>query len=168
MGSELREHLVVFAIVSVVGVVAGALAFMFIRNSMAQMSYGTYSLLTVVVPCVIMFVCSFVIVATAKRIGAQLYGGVVVVCLLAGLVSVVVSSIWVLDPTVAATLQANSEPGTEIVPAINSMLVVVRNATAFFVVATVGSILGAMIGSRLHAMSAVSSGRPKRKKRRFF
>jgi len=167
MGSELKEHLVVFSIVSVVGVLAGILAFVFIHGAIPQMSYDTFSLLTIVVPCVIMFVCAFIIIATAKRIGAQLYGAVVVVCMIAGLASVVVSSIWVLDPATVAALQANSEPGTEIVPAIDTMLIVVRDAAAFFVVPTVGGVLGAMIGSRLHAMSATTAPKRKKKKRLF-
>ena len=160
MSESLRNHLPVIVAVSVVGALTGAFALMQVRNGVAGMTVGTFDMLIIVVPCVIMLICSLIVAMTAKAIERSLYVTMMGICLALGLISMVVTSTWAANPDVAAALLANSGEGASLVPPANSPLIAMRNVAAYIVMPTVGCIAGAWIGSRMHPMQAA----PKKRK----
>ena len=159
MTESLRNHLPVIVAVSVVGTLTGAFALMQVRNGVSGMTVGTFDMLIIVIPCVIMLVCSLIVAATAKAIERPLYVTMMGICLALGLVSMVATSMWAANPDIAAALVANSGEGASLVPATNSPLIAMRNVAAYIVMPTVGCIAGAWIGSRLHPMQATHKKR---------
>ena len=164
VSDELKRHLPIVIAVLAVGIVSGAILLLNVLNASSTLDVGTFSSLVFLVPCAIMVVCSFIIMLTAHEIGRNQFLIVTGTCFVAGLASMVVSSMWMSDATVAANLLANSPDGTTITPPVNSMVVVIRDIAAFIVAPTVGSILGAWIGSRVHPMKATGSSKRKGKR----
>ena len=154
MDAVVRNHLPVIVVVTLVGVITGCVALTFVHNSASTMDANLFSGLLFVVPCAIMLVCSFVIAFTAYEIGRQLYIVVLSICLILGVVSMLVGSAWLSDQSIAAQLLANSPADTVITPILKSPMTILRDIAAFVVVPTVGCILGAWAGSRVHPMRA--------------
>ena len=154
MSEEVKEHLPTVALVSALGVLGAAFALSRVHAAAGDMSVGAFSLAIFVIPCVVMVVCSFVIMLTASAIGRQLFLVVVGICFVAGIVSIFVTSAWFSDPELAALLLANSGEGAEVIPPMNNPLVAMRDVAAFVVAPTVGCIAGAWLGSRIHPMSS--------------
>lgn len=165
MSEGIKQHLPVIIAISLVGLATGAFAMMRIRDGAVGMDVGAFSTYIIVVPCAIMLVCSFLIAVTAPSIGRQLYLIVVGTCLAAGVVSMIVSSIWMADPAVASALLANSADGATVTPVSDSIIIVLRDIAAYIVMPTVGCIAGAWIGSRVHPVKSegtVGKGKKKR------
>ena len=164
MTDGIKNHLPVIVLATLV--CAATTYFILSRfvSGTVSISLETFNALVFLVPCVAMFLGTAIIAMTAEEISRQLYIVNVVICLVAGLLSMIGSSLWLADPGIASQLLANSPEGTVIVPIYNAPIILIRDVAAFFVVPTVGSIVGAWIGSRLHPMKAKRSGRSKRKK----
>lgn len=164
MDSVLRKQLSVIILVTVVGLVTGYLLMSNVRNSASVLSVDAFSWLVFLIPCAIMLVGSFIVAVTATEIGRQLYIACVVICVVTGIASMVLATNWMNDPAIATQLLANSPEGAIVVTPLASIVFMIRDFAAFVVVPTVGNIAGAWVGSRLHPMTAQSSG--KKKKRR--
>ena len=154
MDDAVRQHMTVIVAVLLLGVIAGAFALLQLRNAAGSLDVGAFSLAVFVIPCVIMVICSFIIMMTAQAIGRQLFAVVVLACFAFGVVSMVVTSGWFADATITDQLLANSPEGTVITVPVQNMVVVLRDIAAFVVAPTVGSIAGAWVGSRLHPMTS--------------
>lgn len=165
MTEGLKHHLPVIIIVSLIGIATGAFILMNVASNAADMSLDTFSLYVFVIPCIIMAICSLIIMMTASEIGRRLFVTVTGICFAVGVISMVITSSWFSDPTLVSQLLANSPEGTTVTPPIQSPLIVMRNIAAYIVAPTVGSILGAWIGSRMHPMKA-ESGTSRKKKGR--
>ena len=150
VSDEVRQHLTVIVATCLLGIVAASFILLQIRNAAGSMDVSTFSLAIFIAPCIVMLICSFVIMVTANTIGRQLFIVVVGICFATGIVSMVVTSGWLSDAGIAAQLLANSPEGTTITPPIQNIVVVMRDIAAFVVAPTVGSIAGAWLGSRLH------------------
>ena len=165
MPKEIRDNLQTIVVVTIVGFILCAVALSFVHNSAAHLSVAAFDTLVIVIPCAIMFIGSLVIAFTAKTIGPNLFFCLVIICLALGIVSMVVTSIWMGDSNIANALLANSKEGTEIIPITKSPLIGLRNIAAFFVMPTVGLIFGAWLGSRFHSVSSTKQPKAKKKRR---
>lgn len=163
MDAVVRNHLTVIAAVTVIGIATAAFLMNFIHDSAAGMSANQFALLIFLVPCIVMFVGTFVIAMTANQIGRQLYLTTLIICLATGLVSMLVGSSWLSDPEITALLLANSPDGTVITPIMQSPITIFRDIAAFIVIPTVGCIFGAWLGSRLHPLRADKPSKKKKK-----
>ena len=166
MSESVKKHLPVIAIVTVIALASAAYALLLVHDNVASMSVDAFSAYIIVIPCVAMLVGSFAITVTAQTIGRQLYIVVLAICFVLGLVSLVVTSLWMSDPSIASALLANSPEGTTITPVTESLLTVVRDIAAYVVVPTVGCIAGAWVGSRVHPVEREggrNGGRGRRK-----
>ena len=163
----MNTHMPVVAVVSVIGIVTCAFALSGVLGNVQELDASTFSTLIIVIPCAIMVICSFIIMVTAHEIGRKLFLAVAGVCFAGGVVSMIVTSMWLGDPSVTSALLANSPDGATITVPVNSPIIVMRNIAAYIVCPTVGSIAGAWIGSRLHPVKAANgSGARARKGRR--
>ena len=159
MTEGLKAHLPVIVVVSLLGIATGAFALLQVLNAAGSLDVDAFSLYIILIPGVIMVVCPFIITVTASQIGRQLYLIVVGICFVTGIVSMVVTSSWMQDPSVSAQLLANSPDGTQMTPVLQAPVIVLRDIAAFIVAPTVGCILGAWVGSRLHPVSSEGKGR---------
>ena len=166
MDRVVRQQFPVIVGATVLGVLTGCICMLCIRNAAGSVSASMFSLLALLAPCVIMFVVTFIVTATATEIGQSLHITMVVICLVAGVVATLVASAWMSDADIAAKLLANSPEGTTITPILQSPITLLRNVAAFVVVPTVGCILGAWVGSRLHPMKAEKPKGGKKKSKR--
>ena len=166
MNQSLRKHLSVIIAVTVLGLISGFLILNAVHGAVGSMDNAMFSFLILFVPCAIMFICSFIIMFTANEIGRQMLIVVVVISIVAGLLSMFVTSAWQSDPEVVAALMANSPEDTVIVPSIRLPITCLRNIAAFFVVPTVGCIIGAWVGSRFHPMKSDGTGTKKKNKKK--
>ena len=165
MTESVKRHLPIIVVVSLVGIVTGYFALMRVYASAPSMDVDTFSTWLFGIPCVVIFICSTIIVLTAHEINRQLYVVVVAISMVAGFLSVFLTSFWLSDSTVSSLLLANSAEGTEIKPLLEQPITVLRDIAAFFVLPTIGCILGAWIGSRLHPMTSESLSKKKSKKK---
>ena len=156
MTESVRKHLPTIVVVAIIGIATTYLVLAQVLANAASLDVDAFSTWIFGVPCIVMFVCAAVIAATAHSIGRQLYLVVVAICLVAGLVCMVVTSGWLSDEATAALLLANSDADAVVTPILNSPILVLRDIAAFFVAPTVGLILGAWLGSRLHPMASES------------
>ena len=154
MSDSLRAHIPVIVAVCAVGIVTGAFALMKVNEAASGMDVGTYETLIIIIPCAIMLICSIIVAMTAQVIERRLYVIMMAICLAAGTVSMVLTSIWMSDPTLSSALLANSAEGTVITPPSNNPLIVMRDIAAYVVMPTIGCIAGAWLGSRIHPMQA--------------
>ncbi|MBO4353293.1 MAG: hypothetical protein J5818_07385 [Eggerthellaceae bacterium] len=154
MSESLKRHIPVIVAVSLVGIATGAFALIQVRNAAASMDTGTFEGLIIVIPCMIMLICSLIVAMTAHAIERNLYVTMLVICLAVGIVSMVLTSIWEADASLTALLLANSAEGETITPAVNQPIIVMRNIAAYIVMPTIGCIAGAWLGSRMHPMEA--------------
>ena len=165
MPKEIRDNLQTIVIVTVIGFILCAVALTFVHNGAAHLSVSAFDTLIIVIPCAIMLVGSMIIAFTAKTIGPNLFFCLVIICLALGIVSMIVTSIWMSDANIANALLANSKEGTQIIPITKNPLVGLRNIAAFFVMPTVGLIFGAWLGSRFHSVSSTKQPKAKKKRR---
>ncbi len=163
MKESVRQHLVALIGVSLLGIAGGFMLLSYIHGAVGTMNVSTFSTWILAGPCAIIFACSFVITATASKIGRQLFVTVVAICVVAGIVSMLVTSAWMSDQAIAAQLLANSPDGTTITPILKSPLTCFRNIAAYFVVSTIGCIAGTWVGSRLHPVQAAADAGGKNK-----
>lgn len=163
MDSVVRNHLTVIAAVTLIGALTAAFLMNFVHDRAASMSANQFALLIFLIPCIVMLVGTFVIAMTATQIGRQLYLTALIVCLATGLVSMLVGSSWLSDPNITALLLANSPDGTVITPIMQSPITIFRDIAAFIVIPTVGCILGAWVGSRIHPLRADKPAKKKKK-----
>ena len=161
MTEGLKRHLPVIVVVSLVGIATCVFALTQVLNSAGGLDLESFSLYIILIPSIVMLVCSFVIALTANSIGRQLYLVVVGICFVTGIVSMVVTSGWVSDASISAQLLANSPEGTTVTPPLQSPLVVLRDLAAYIVAPTVGCIFGAWLGSRIHPVTSDGKGRRK-------
>ena len=153
MDSVVKKHLPFIIGITLLGIVATYFVYSWLHDSaVTTMSASTFSWWLFLVPCGIMLVCSFAIACTAEEIGRSLYVTVLAICLVLGIVTMCVASAWMSDPIIAESLLANSEEGTVIVPILKSPITILRDIAAWVVIPTVGCILGAWVGSRLHPL----------------
>ena len=157
MPEYVRKQLPVIAAVFAIGILTSAFALLQLRGSVPGISVDTFSLFSLIIPCVAALLCSLVIMLMASEIGKQLFVIVTSICVIAGAISMIAVSIWMSDQTFAAQLLAQSAEGAQVVPPINAPLIIVRNIAAFFVCSVVGSIVGAWVGSRLHPVRATGN-----------
>lgn len=150
MTDELKMHLPTIIAVTFVGIAVTFFALSALHDTVGSIGIGTLETMTFIVPCLVMIVGSFIIMATANAINRQLYVCVVVICLVTGAVATVLTNDWFV--------------GTELVPPLQNVVALIRNVAAFFVSPTVGCIGGAWVGSRLHPMKATKA--PSKKKRK--
>ena len=163
MTEGFKRHLPVVVVVSLVGIATCVFALMQVANGASGMNVDSFSMYIILVPCIVMVVCSLLITITASEIGRQLYLAVVGVCFVGGIVSMVITSGWFSDPFISAQLLANSPDGTTITPPLQNPLIVLRNIAAYIVAPTVGCIAGAWLGSRLHPVTSDKRQGGKRK-----
>ena len=166
MSDIVKNHLSVIIAATLLGIVAGYFAFKAIYDGIGGMDEVLFSGLVFGVPCAIMFIASFIVAVTAQEIGRPLYIVMLGICLVTGVVSMLVASNWMSDSTIAATLTANSKEGAVIVPILKSPITILRNIAAYVVVPTVGLILGAWVGSRIHPLRGEKPKNNKSKKRK--
>ena len=165
MSESVKQHLPIIVIVTIIALASGAYTLLRVHDGATSMSLDTYSMYIIVIPCVVILLASFIITVTAQTIGRQLYVVVLLICFTLGIISLVVTSMWMSDPTIASALLANSPDGTVITPITNSPLIVMRNIAAYVVVPTVGCIAGAWIGSRIHPVAREGKGGGKSKQK---
>lgn len=163
MNEDIRENLSTLIIAAVLGIGTCAFALAQICNNASSLDVNTFGILTFVIPFGIMIIVPFAIMLTSLRIGRKLYLVVVGTCFVLGIVVLVITSIWMADPTISAQLLANSPEGTVIVPGVNSPIIVMRDIAASIVCPTIGCIAGAWIGSRLHPVTAEKPAGRKRR-----
>lgn len=163
MNETVKQHLPIIVVVSLLGIATTYFLLSRAYASAATLSVDSFSTYIFGIPCIVMFICSTVIMMTAHRIGRQLYLVIVTICLITGVISMLVTSTWLSDDSIAALLLANSPADTVITPILNSPIVILRDIAAFFVAPTVGCIFGAWLGSRLHPMT--SDAMPKNSKK---
>ena len=161
MTEGLKRHLPVIVVVSLVGIATCVFALTQVLGSVDKLDVDAFSLYIIIIPSVIMVVCSFVIALTANQIGRQLYLVVVGICFVTGIVSMVVTSGWLSDSAISAQLLANSPEGTTITPILQAPIIMLRDLAAYIVAPTVGCIFGAWLGSRIHPMTPEGKGRRK-------
>ncbi len=164
MDSVVRKHLSVIIAVTLVGIVTTSLLLQLVHDSAAGMGANQFAMAIFLVPCAVMLIGSFAIAATARQIGRQLYLVVLAICLVTGIVSMVVTSGWLSDPSIAALLMANSPADTVITPILQSPITIFRDIAAYVVIPTVGCIFGAWLGSRIHPLSDDGTAKKKKKK----
>lgn len=160
----LRKQLSVIILVTVVGIVTGWFILSFVRDNAGTFDAGMFSALMYLIPCALMLIGSFVVAATATEIGRTLYIASLAICVTTGVISMFIVSAWMSDPAVTTLLLANSAEGTTIVPPLKSAMTIFRNVASYIVVPTVGCILGAWVGSRLHPMTAAPSTKSNKSK----
>ena len=154
MTDSLKRHLPVIVAVTVVGIATCAFALMQVVNAAPGLAVPTFETLVIVIPCAVMFICSLIVAMTAHTIERALYVTMLVICLVLGVVSMVVTSTWESNATLTAALLANSADGETITAAVNQPIIVMRNIAAYIVMPTLGCIAGAWLGSRMHPMEA--------------
>ncbi len=164
MNAIVRNHLPVIAVVTVLGFVTGCIFMSLTHDAAANMSASMFSTTIFIIPCIVMLVGSFAIAFTANTIGRQLYVVVLAICLVCGVISMFVGSSWLSDPALSAQLLANSPDGSTVTPILQSPMTILRDVAAFIVVPTVGLIIGAWAGSRVHPMQAEKDVKKKQKK----
>lgn len=166
MDPVVKKHLPFIIGITLLGIVATYFVFMWLHDSAyTTMNAVSYSWWLFLVPCAVMLVCSFAIACTADEIGRQLYVAVLVICLVLGVISMFVVSAWLSDASITETLLANSPEGTTITPVLKSPMTILRDVAAWIVIPTVGCILGAWVGSRLHPMAGEKKKKSKKKQR---
>jgi len=153
MTDIVKQHLPVIVVVTLVGVATMYLVLSRVLAGVAGMDLGTFSTFTFGVPCVMIFVCSTVIALTSPGINRQLYVVIVGIGMVVGIASMIACNVWEHDSSITSALLANSPEGTTVTPILNSPILILRDIAAYFVAATVGSILGAWLGARLHPMT---------------
>jgi len=158
MTDIVKQHLPVIVVVTLVGIATSYFLLTSVLGNVANMDVDGFATATFGIPCVVMFVCSFIIALTSPGINRQLYVVIVGIGLATGIVSMLAGNAWLLDPAIKEALLANSPDGTTVTPILNAPIIVLRDIAAFFVVPTVGSILGAWVGSRLHPMTSDQKG----------
>lgn len=163
MNAAIRKQLPVIIVVVLIGFITGCILMTLVHDSASSMGASQFSTIIFIIPCVIMLAGSFVIAFTADEIGRQLYIVSLALCLVCGAISMFVGSSWLSDPAIAEQLLANSPDGTVITPILNSPITIIRDIAAFVVVPTVGCVLGAWAGSRVHPMRREK--RPKKGKK---
>ena len=163
MNETVKQHLPVIAVVTLLGIATTYFLLARVYSNAVSLSADSFSTYIFGIPCIGMFICSTVIMMTAHRIGRQLYLVIVAICLVAGVISMLVTSTWLSDESITSLLLANSPAGTVITPVLKSPIVILRDIAAFFVAPTVGCIFGAWLGSRIHPMT--SDTMPKNKKK---
>lgn len=163
MSEYVRKQLPVIAVVFAIGILSSGFALMQLRGSVPGIDVDTFSLLSLVIPCLAIALCSLVIMLMANEIGKQLFVVVTSVCVIAGAISMIVVSIWMSDQAFASQLLAHSSEGAMVIPPVNTPLIIVRDIAAFFVCSVVGCILGAWVGSRLHPVRATDMKQSKKK-----
>ena len=160
MSEGLKNHLPVIIATAVLGILLGGLLMSVVKDNASLFNASAFSMLLIAVPCVIMFVASFVIMLTAREIGSRLLIVVEGICLVLGLVSMVVASSWEGDATIAAAVLANSGDGATLTPVLHSPFGIVRNIMLYLLVPMVASIAGAWLGSRLHPVGVDKNNKP--------
>ena len=164
MNAVVKKHLPVIIAVTLLGFITACLAFSWLHASATGMNVAMFSWLVFLIPCIIMLICTFIIGATATQIGRQLYVVVLAICLVTGVISMFISSSWMSDSAIASALIANSEEGTTLIPVLQSPMTILRDVAAFIVMPTVGIILGAWVGSKLHPLQGEKTKKDKSKK----
>lgn len=162
--NSFKQHLPVIAAIMAIGTGSACYALSYVRSNAASFDVQTFSWLIFLIPVAAMFVCSLLSMMTARVANRKTYLGIVGICFALGIVSMLVTSSWLADPSVAAALLANSGENARVVPILDSPVTMIRDLLAYFVVPTIGCIAGAWIGSRLHPMKAEPSGRKKKKR----
>ena len=168
MSDTVKQHLPVIVVVTLVGIATSYFLLSRVVGNAAGMDVDGFSTAIFGIPCIVMFICSTVIVLTSPGINRQLYLVVVGIGLATGIASMLAGNAWLLDSSIANALLANSPAGTTITPVLNAPVIVLRDIAAFFVIPTVGSILGAWLGSRIHPMTSESKnakGKKSKKKK---
>lgn len=166
MDSDLRENLPTIAVITIIGVVTSAFGLLMVHDNASSLDAKTFLALVIIIPCAVMVLASFAITLVAPRIGRQLYIAILGLCLLFGVISMFVTSAWTSDSQITAQLLANSSEDTVILPILQSPIVMLRDIAAFIVCPTIGSIVGAWVGSRLHPVEANRQKSKNKKKRR--
>ncbi len=165
MSEYVRKQLPVIAAVFAIGILTSGFALIQLHGAVPGMDVDTFSLLSLVIPCIAAFLCSLAIMLTANEIGKQLFVVVTSACVIAGAASMVVVSFWMSDQSFAAELLRHSAEGAVVVAPANAPLIVIRDIAAFFVCSVVGSVIGAWVGSRLHPVRATDTRSGKKSKR---
>ena len=166
MTEIVKQHAPAIAAVTLVGLSAMFFLLMRVVGDAANLDFETFMSYTFTIPCVVIFLCSTVVALTSPGINRQLYVVIVVIGMLMGAASMIACNTWLVDPSISSELVSNSPEGTVVTSLLNLPVIVLRDIAAFFVIPTVGSILGAWLGSRLHPMSAErASGKRKSKKK---
>ncbi|MBR0403891.1 MAG: hypothetical protein IJI68_01615 [Eggerthellaceae bacterium] len=156
MTDIVKQHLPTIVVVTIVGIATSYFLLSRVLANVANMDVDGFSTAVFGIPCVVMFICSTIIVLTAPGINRQLYLVVVIICMVLGVISMLCSNAWMLDKTITAALLANSPDDTTVVPVLKNGMLILRDVAAYFVIPTVGSILGAWVGSRIHPMTSES------------
>ena len=166
MDPVVKKHLPAIIGITLLGVVATYFVYMWLHDTAyTTMTAQMFSWWLFLVPCIVMFICSFAIACTADEIGRQLYVVVLAICLVLGVISMFVASAWLSDQTIVETLLANSPADTVITPVLKSPMTILRDVAAWIVIPTVGCIFGAWVGSRLHPMAGEKKTKNKNKKK---
>lgn len=164
MTETVKKHLPIIVVVTLVGIATTYFLLTRVLASASSMDVDSFSTAVFGIPCIVMFICSTIIVLTAPGINRQLYIIVVALCMVFGVIVMVISNFWMLDKSIADVLLANSPDGTTITPVLRDGMQILRDVAAYFVIPTVGSILGAWLGSRIHPMTSESTKNKGKKK----
>ena len=165
MSPIVKKHLPYIVGITLLGIATTFFAYQWLHGEASNMSASQFSWWLFLVPCFVMFACSFAIACTADEIGRQLYVTVLVICLIAGVVTMFIASMWMSDPVIEAALLSNSDEGTMITPVLKSPMTILRDVAAWIVVPTVGCIFGAWVGSRLHPLKGEKPKKSKKKQK---
>ena len=168
MTDIVKQHLPTIIVVTLVGIATTCFLLTQVLGNVENMDVDGFATATFGIPCIVMFVCSTIILITSPGINRQIYIVVVAICMVLGVISMLFSNSWMLDNTITSALLVNSPEGTTVVPVLKNGILVLRDVAAYFVIPTVGSILGAWIGSRIHPMASdpnSSKGKKSKKKK---
>ncbi|MBE6472335.1 MAG: hypothetical protein E7Z99_01960 [Coriobacteriaceae bacterium] len=166
MKEDVRDNLTNIVVIWLIALFTCSFGLAWLYNNASTLTVGAFSWGVFLIPCAGMLLAPFAISLLADRIGRQLYVVMVVVSVAFGLVTMVVTSGWLADPGIQALLLANTPGLEEIVPILQSPITMLRDIAAFIVCPTVGCILGAWVGSRLHPVKAQMSSKKQKKRRK--
>ena len=164
MTDIVKQHLPIIAVVTIVGIATTCFILTQVLTNVSSMDVDSFNTAAFGIPCIVMFICSTIIVLTAPGINRQLYIVVVAICMVLGVISMLALNFWMLDTSITTPLLANSPAGTTVTPVLKDGMLILRDVAAYFVIPTVGSILGAWVGSRIHPMTS-EPGKNKKKKK---
>lgn len=166
MKEDVRENLTNIIIIWIIAILTCSFGLAWVYNSAGNLTAGAFSWLVFLIPCAGMLLAPFAIALLADRIGRQLYIVMLVISVVFGLITMVITSGWMSDANISGMLLANTQGLDEIVPILQSPMTMLRDIAAFVVFPTVGCILGAWVGSRLHPVKAQMSPKKQKKRRR--
>ena len=161
MSDDIRQNLPTLVVVFGIGLITCAFAISMVLGNASSFNVSAFSLIVFIIPSIVMVLAPFAVTLVSQRVGRKLYVLMLIICLIFGVAMMILASMWLSDPEIAAKLLANSPAGMTIVTPVNSPLIVMRDIAGAVVCPTIGAILGTWLGSRLHPVSSTTGRKRK-------